>query len=146
MPRDRLRKLTIIYPIFFIVTLFPGCNRFPSSKNAMEKEIKQVLLLREQAVESKDINKYMRCISENYEDRTETYAMIKEKMQKNFDAFELIELTQFNQSFYQEGDRVMLVQDFELSFVMAGERDYVRGKERIFFEKKNGTWKIVKGL
>jgi ketosteroid isomerase-like protein len=146
MPRDRLRKLTIIYPLFFIVTLFPGCNRIRSSKKATKKEIKQILFLREQAMESKDLHRYMQCISEDYEDRTETYAMIKEKMQKNFEAFERIDLTQFNQSIYQEGNRVMLVQDFELSFVMAGKRDYVRGKERIFFEKKDGTWKIVKGL
>ena len=105
-----------------------------------------MLLLREQAMESKDIHRYMQCISEDYEDKTESYEIIKEKMQNNFDAFELIDLTQFNQSIYQEGDLVMLVQDFELSFVMAGKRDYVRGKERIFFKKKNGTWKIVKGL
>ena len=112
----------------------------------MEKEIKQVLLLREQAMENKDIHRYMLWISEDYEDKTETYAIIKEKMQKNFDAFEMIDLTQFNQSIYQDGDRAMLVQDFELSFIMAGKHDVVRGKERIFFEKKNGTWKIVKGL
>jgi len=112
----------------------------------MEEEIKQVLLLREQAMENKDIHRYMQCISEDYKDKTQTYEIIKEKMQHNFDAFELIDLTQFNQSIYKEGDLVMLVQDFELSFVMAGKRDYVRGKERIFFEKKKGTWKIVKGL
>ena len=139
MPRNRFRILTIIYPLFLISILFLGCNRTHPSNTEIEQEIKQILSLREEAMENKDINRYMQCISRDYRDKNETYARIQEKMEKNFDAFEMIDLSQTNQFFYQERGRVMVVQDYELSFIMAGKRDYVRGKEMIFFEKQKGV-------
>ena len=38
----------------------------------------------------------MRCISEAYQDGNETYTSIRERMQRNFRAFERIDFSQFN--------------------------------------------------
>jgi len=104
------------------------------------------LLLRKKAMESEDIDCYMECISRDYQDKTNTYSLIREKMQKNFLIFENIDLSQFHQTIYQEEDVVMVVQDYELAFTIGGKRDYVRGKEKIFLERQEGEWKIIKGL
>jgi hypothetical protein len=145
MSGNRVRVLTIIYP-FLIMALFMGCRDPYQSKAEIEQEIRNLLFLREEAMESKDIELYMGCISRNYRDKNDTYASIREKMHKNFMAFEKIDLSQFHQIIYQEDDVIMVVQDYELAFNIGGKRDFVRGKERIFLERTRGEWKIVKGL
>jgi hypothetical protein len=116
------------------------------SKAEIEKEIMGLLFLREDAIKNKDIERYMGCISRNYSDKNDTYESIREKMQKNFLAFEKIDFSQFHQTIYQEDDLVMVVQDYELAFNIGGKRDLVRGKEKIFLERTGREWKIVKGL
>ena len=128
------------------MALFMGCRDTYQSKAEIEKQIRGLLFLREKAMENKDIECYMGCISRNYRDKNDTYESIREKMQKNFLAFEKIDFSQFRQTIYQEDDVIMVVQDYELAFNIGGKRDFVRGKEKIFFERTGREWKIVKGL
>jgi hypothetical protein len=97
-------------------------------------------------METKDIALYMSCISEDYKDNADTYDLIRDKMEKNFDIFEKIDFSQSNQTIYQDNTAAVVVQNFELSFTVRGEQDHASGKERIYLEKKVGEWKIVKGL
>ena len=97
-------------------------------------------------METKDIDLYMSCISEDYQDDTVTYDLIQEKMEKNFSIFEKIDFSQSNQTIYQDDVSALVVQNFELSFTIGGEQDHATGKERIFLKRKEGEWKIVKGL
>lgn len=124
-----------------------GCSRDThQSKAEIEKEIRGLLFLREEAMENKDIERYMGCISRDYSDKNETYESIREKMEKNFLAFEKIDFSQLHQTIYQEDDVIMVVQDYELAFNIGGKRDFVRGKEKIFLERAGREWKIIKGL
>lgn len=123
-----------------------GCRDPYRSKTEIEQEIKNVLFLREEAIKSKDIDLYMECISIDYKDKTNTYISVRERMQKNFLAFENIDFSQFDQTIYQEDDMAMVVQDYELAFTLGGKRNNVRGKEKIFLIRRGREWKIVKGL
>ncbi|MGA1842518.1 MAG: hypothetical protein ACMUIU_18040 [bacterium] len=145
MSGNRVRILTIIYP-FLIMAFFTGCGDTYQSKTEIEKEIRGLLSLREEAMENKDIELYMECISRSYSDKNDTYESIREKMKKNFLAFDRIDFSQYHQTVYFEDDLIMVVQDYELAFIIGGKRDFVRGREKIFLERTGREWKIVKGL
>jgi len=146
MPGFRARRFTVITIVLVTVSLFLCLNCSPRSRGGAERAIAEVLALREQAMEGKDIERYMRCISEAYQDGNETHATIRERMQQNFMAFESIDFSQFNRTIYPEGDTATVVQEYELGFVIEGRRDYVRGKERILLTRGPDGWKIVEGI
>jgi len=146
MPRDRSGIFIVIFSMSISLALVWGCNRIRSSKEETDADIRNVLSLRKQAMETKDIDLYMSCISEDYQDDTVTYDLIQEKMEKNFSIFEKIDFSQSNQTIYQDDVSALVVQNFELSFTIGGEQDHATGKERIFLKRKEGEWKIVKGL
>ena len=146
MSGDRARKLAIIYPFIFCICLFLGCNKAKRSQEETMREIKAVMSIREKAMQKKDINLYMGCISKEYRDNTETYEIIRQKMLQNFRVFEKIEFSHSNQTVYINRDLATVVQDYELGFTIAGDRDHARGKEKIFLKKEEGKWKILKGL
>ncbi|MGA1844788.1 MAG: YybH family protein [bacterium] len=140
------RRFALIALFIIPIGLFLCLNCAPRSKEKSERAIGEVLALREQAMEGKDIDLYMRCISEAYQDGNETYTSIRERMQRNFRAFERIDFSQFNRTVYPEGDSATVVQEYEIGFVFEGRRDYVKGKEKILFKRNPGGWKIVKGI
>lgn len=146
MSGNRVGIYTIIYP-FIITALFMGCrDPYKQSKPEIEREITTILSLREKAMKSKDIDLYMGCISRDYRDKNDTYSSIRERMQKNFLAFERIDFSHSHQAIYHEDGVVIVVQDYELAFNIGEKRDCVRGKEKILLEQTGGEWKIVKGL
>jgi len=146
MPGYGARRFTVITIVLVTVSLLLCLNCSRRSRGKSEQAIAEVLALREQAMEGKDIDRYMRCISEAYQDGNETYASIRERMQRNFMAFERIDLSQFNRTIYTDGDSATVVQEYKLGFVIEGKRDYVRGKERILLTRSPDGWKIVEGI
>ena len=140
------RRLALIALLIIPIGLFWGLNCAPRSKGESERAIGEVLALREQAMEGKDIDRYMTCISEAYQDGNETYSSLRERMQRNFAAFESIDFSQFNRTIYPEGDTATVVQEYEIGFVFEGKRDCVRGKEKILLKRNAEGWKIVKGI
>jgi hypothetical protein len=146
MPGYGARRFTLILIGLITISILVCLNCSRRSIGESERAIGEVLALREQAMEGKDIDRYMRCISEAYKDGNETYASIREKMQRNFMAFERIDLAQFNRTVYPDGDNAVVVQEYELGFVIEGKRDYVRGKERILLMRGPDGWKIKEGI
>ena len=143
MPGDRSRIFIVVLSLSIPIILLGGCHRTRSSD---KEDVRHILALRERAMETKDITLYMSCISEDYHDNANTYDVIRDKMEKNFDLFDKIDFSQSNQTIYQDNSAAVVVQDFELSFTVWGAPDHAIGKERIHLEKKAGKWKIVKGL
>lgn len=130
----------------FFVAFFAGCASTDRSSAEAEKAINQVMSIREKAIREKDIDLYMTCISKDYKDREDSFDVVRERMQKNFEVFEMIDFLTSKRTVYLEGQKAMLVEDYEIVFFAGAKRDRARGKEQIFLRKEDGGWKIVKGL
>lgn len=143
------RSITIISLSFLIlpfIFLLLGCNIDKGGSRDIENEIGLIMDLRERGINEKDLGLYMSCVSRDYKNDSETFDIIKEKMQKNFEIFEKIKLSTSNRTIYPDHKGAMVVQNYELKIFLNGEDEFINGKEKLILKKEDGEWKIVDGL
>ena len=113
-----------------------------SEKSAIES----LMANREQALENKDIDLYMSCISKNYKDNSDTSKTLKLKTEQLFSTYQKIDFSFSNRSIYIKNDSAKLVESYVMSVVSSTGTDYISGQERFTLIKEKNDWKILKGL
>ncbi len=111
-----------------------------------EAQIHKVLDKRKRGLEQKDIELYMSCVSSDYKDGRETYAIIKQKTAGFFEAFDQIELTIEDRSIYVDGDSARVVEKYILTFNVPSGKKMGKAEQLFILRKEKDGWKIIKGL
>ncbi len=111
-----------------------------------EENILEVLKRREEAFQKKDLALYLSCISQNYQDRDEDFARLKERLEGYFKTFDKIDYHSWDRTVEIEGENAVGVQQFNLEVEKGEKRQQFSGKEAIFLRKEGRQWKIIKGL
>lgn len=101
---------------------------------------------REQALENKDIDLYMSCISKNYNDNSDTYKTLKLKIEQLFSTYQKIDFSFSNRSIYIKNGSAKLVESYVMSVATSAGTDHIRGQECFTLIKEKNDWKIIKGL
>ena len=137
-----------LHPALLVFTLILLLFTF-SCGNSDNKEIKKVLSDRQAAFENKDTKLYQSCISPDYKQETKDKVIgiedITKKFESNTKVFDTVKITRKDVSIYMKSDTLAEVYQKSL-FNLTIEKDSSTYKtvEKIIFEKKNGSWKIVK--
>ncbi len=128
--------------IFSIIFLWDvGCGA-PSP----EKEIKEILVQREKALETRNLSQYLEIISPSYGNKRAVYKSLKEKIVQNFELFDKIEFTTTRQSIYVQGNSATVIQHYTLSFETPQGKKSLAGEERLLLHPEKNGWKIIGGL
>ena len=133
--------LTPLLALVFAFVVAAGCAR------SDEKAIEALLARREKAIETRDIELYMSCISVRYDDRGADFEAIRKKADEQiFSAYDSIAYAFHDRTIYPEGDRAFVVQKFYLEAAVGEKRRLMPGTETLELRRERGGWKIVGGL
>ena len=131
-------------PALVLFCLFAIGSCAGSDRDSILKTLEQ----REKALERKDLNLYLKCISPEYRDAEgHGFERIRERFTEVTRAFESVELIPEKNLVYSDGVTATVIRDFTLRFRPEGEEPFSRrGRERIVLRKEGRSWKIIDGL
>jgi hypothetical protein len=119
-----------------------------SCGNSDRKEIESVLSQRQRALETKDLELYLGCISPTYRvgknDEIIDLAKLKKQFETNVSLFDDIQISSKDQSIYIEGNRANVAQRTDVKLRIDKDKGAFRLSENLVFEKIDGKWRIIK--
>ena len=135
-------KRLILLLLVFIPFLITHCG--DSDRNKIE----DLLLKRQKAFETKNVNLYMSCISPTYRQEKDGKVVGIEQIKKNFlsnvTLFDQIRVSHYDRNIYNTDKRVNVSQKTKVDVRLEEDNSRFQLGENIIFEKINGEWKIVK--
>ncbi|MDD5223565.1 MAG: hypothetical protein PHE84_06220 [bacterium] len=135
------RKYIVALGLLLIVVVL-SCAR--DDRQLIIKTLQQ----REKALEKKDINLYLDCVSSDYRDQEgRDLSRLKQRFAEVVQVFTSIDFEPEQTLVYQNGLTATVIQEFVLHFQPQGEEPFARkGREKIVLHKEKGGWKIIEGL
>ena len=132
-------------PLFFLIAVIVSLSWCGRSDQDM---IREVIEQRAQAIERKNLDRYLECVSPAYHDsQGRGYDQLKERLETIFQGFERVEYLPGRRFVYPYGETAAVVQEFTLRFRPSeGEVTSRKGKERIILKKEGKKWRIIDGL
>ena len=125
-----------------LIVLVDSCG------NSDRKEIESVLSQRQRALETKNLELYLECISPGYRVDKNGEVIDIDKLKKQFETnvslFDDIQISSKDQSIYIEGDRANVAQRTDVKLRIEKDKGAFRLSENLVFEKINGKWRIIK--
>ena len=119
-----------------------------SCGNSDRREIESVLSQRQRALETKNLELYLECISPGYRVDKNGEVIDIDKLKKQFETnvslFDDIQISSKDQSIYIEGDRANVAQRTDVKLRIEKDKGAFRLSENLVFEKINGKWRIIK--
>ncbi len=138
----RKRRAFSFLSSFVLIFLIVSCG------NSDKKEIDELLSRRQRAFETKDIDLYLKCISQDYKEEKEGNAVGIEEIKRNFlsnvSIFDQIKISYSDRTIYQLGEKAELVQKTAVEVKIENDHSRFQINEKIRLEKINGKWEIVK--
>jgi hypothetical protein len=128
--------------IICLVLLLDSCG------NSDRKEIESVLSQRESALETKNLELYLECISPGYRVDKNGEVIDIDKLKKQFETnvslFDDIQISSKDQSIYIEGNTANVAQRTDVKLRIDKDKGAFRLSENLVFEKIDGKWTIIK--
>ena len=119
-----------------------------SCGNSDRREIESVLSQRQRALETKNLELYLECISPGYRVDKKGEVIDIDKLKKQFETnvslFDDIQISSKDQSIYIEGDRANVAQRTDVKLRIEKDKGAFRLSENLVFEKIDGKWRIIK--
>jgi hypothetical protein len=128
--------------IICLVILLDSCG------NSDRKEIESVLSQRQRALETKNLELYLECISPGYRVDKNGEVIDIDKLKKQFETnvslFDDIQISSKDQSIYIEGNTANIAQRTDVKLRIDKDKSSFRLSENLVFEKIDGKWRIIK--
>ena len=119
-----------------------------SCGSPQNEEIESQLSIREEAIETKNVDLYMTLISPDYNVEINNKVIgaeaIKKKFLSNVALFDELEITNANRSIYEKDDVTEVVQLIVVDALVDDTKNRFKVNEKIQFSKIDGKWLIVK--
>lgn len=136
-------KLIIAIAIIGILLLMIGCEKRMPDKE-VSKQVRQVMELRQKAIETKDIELYKQAFYTGYSDRGVNINGLVEEMQHIFDTYKKIEFTFQRSTVDMDMNSARMVG--QVSYLATGMDKPVYYQERTIFRRIEGKWMISAGV
>lgn len=119
-----------------------------SCGNSDRKEIESIMSQRRRALETKNVELYLECISPSYrvERNGEVIDIdkIKKRFETNVSLFDDIQISNKDQNIYIDGNTANVAQRTDVRLRIDKDKGAFRLTENLLFEKIDGKWRIVK--
>ncbi|HEX9666994.1 MAG TPA: nuclear transport factor 2 family protein [Thermodesulfobacteriota bacterium] len=128
--------------IICLIILLDSCG------NSDRKGIESILSQRQSALETKNLELYLECISPGYraEKNGEVIDLdaLKKQFETNVSLFDDIQISSKDQSIYIEGNTANVAQRTDVKLRIDKDKGAFRLSENLVFEKIDGKWRIIK--
>ena len=135
-----MRRLS--YIPYLLLLLLLACG------NSRNNEIEEVLTMRENALETKDVGLYLTLISPDYNEERDGKTLGLRHLEKNFKdtypIFNTLNITNTDRSIYLKGSRAEVFQINRVEATINDEKSVFKINEKIALEKIGDKWLIVK--
>jgi len=111
-----------------------------------EDRIVRALDQRVQALESRDLSRYMAVVSPHYQDQGRGPEAVRAKVQDIFESFDQIRYRVLDRKLRWDGNQAVVEQGFRLEAELMGEHQTLEDRERLELLREDGQWKITGGL
>jgi hypothetical protein len=112
------------------------------------KGIESILSQRQSALETKNLELYLECISPSYrvEKNGEVIDIValKKQFETNVSLFDDIQISSKDQSIHIEGNTANVAQRTDVKLRIDKDKGAFRLSENLVFEKIDGEWRIIK--
>lgn len=133
-------------PFFFILAVtsivLAACS------NPQNNDIEELLAVREQALETKDVDLYLTIISPNYKEVRDEKEFglkdLKEYFIKTYPIFNTLNITNTDRSIYIDGKKADVFQINRVEATINNEKSVFQIKEKMVLENVGDKWLIVK--
>ncbi len=116
--------------------------------NSDRKEIESVMSQRQRALETKNLELYLECISPDYSVKKNDEVIDIEKVKKQFHTnvslFDDIKISTKDQNIYIDGNKATVAQRADVKLSIDKDKGAFRVIENLEFEKIDGKWRIIK--
>ena len=124
------------------VALMTACG--PSQ---VEKEaVLRVLQMREQAMNTRNINLYLMIISPAYSDKGKDRAQLQDGLEAGFKIYDSVRYQAGEQKLQIKGKQAEVTGTYRMKVVIRGKEMVLDGKEHLVLAKEPDGWKIIAGL
>jgi len=134
----RLLSYIVIIPLAFLL----ACG------NSQNKEIEELLLVRQKALEAKDVELYLTLISPDYSEERDGNSLTLEDIKKNFltnvSLFDDLQISYTDRSIYLKGNKAEVFQITKVRASINDSKSVFKLSEKIGIEKIGDKWLIVK--
>ena len=131
--------------ITLVFSLITGCDRGNNTTLIEEKaRVKQVMEMRQKAIQTKDIELYKQVIFTGFSDGGVNYDGIIEEMAEKFEKYEIIEFTFQRSTVDMDMNSARMVG--QISYKATGMEKPVYSQERTIFRRVDGKWTISAGI
>ena len=127
-----------------LVALLPvsGCSR-PERERS---DIIQTLTTRANAINSRNVPRYLSVVSIRYSDKDKTFAQLRESLEKNFRDFEQISYEPGTPTITVDGTAADTACSYRMKIKVRGKEMTLNGTEHLRLSKEPEGWKIIAGI
>ncbi|MFZ2950467.1 MAG: nuclear transport factor 2 family protein [Desulfuromonadaceae bacterium] len=119
-----------------------GCSR-PEREHS---DIIQTLTTRANAINSRNVPRYLSVVSIRYSDKGKTFAHLRESLEKNFRDFEQISYEPGTPAITVDGTTADTACSYRMKIQVRGKEMTLNGTEHLRLSKEPEGWKIIAGI
>ncbi|MDD2365078.1 MAG: hypothetical protein PHN84_02835 [Desulfuromonadaceae bacterium] len=128
--------------LFVLLIVLSGCNTSDNDNG----EILKLLATRTNALNSKDISRYISVISLNYSDKGKNFSQLKESISRNFSQYETLAYEADSPEITINGKRAESSCSYRLKLKTNGREITLNGVERLELIRETAGWRIIAGI
>jgi hypothetical protein len=128
--------------LFLILLAVSGC----SNSSRETREILQILSARKDALNARDLERYLAGISRHYNDRNKNFAQLAESQKNNFKTFEQVLYEADTPSIVVSGNSAVSTGSYRMKVIVQGKEVTFKGTEHLKLVKEPEGWKIIAGI
>lgn len=133
----RRRFLSFFFLLFLLLL---------ACQESEQEKIYQTLNRRQEALQKRDLNLYLSCISRAYQDKEENFERLQKRIEGYFNTFSRISYSSWDRTVQIDGERATAIQQFHLEVEKGEKKNSYSGRETLFLKKEGKQWQIIKGL
>ncbi|MDH3327334.1 MAG: nuclear transport factor 2 family protein [Gammaproteobacteria bacterium] len=137
-------RLILSLFVLSALSLLVGCDQGGNTVKEEKALVKQVMEMRQKAIQTQDIELYKQVIFPGYKDKGVDFDGIIAEMQEIFDRYENIEFTYQRSTVDMDMNSARMVGN--ISYQATGMEKPVYDQERTIFRRVDGQWKISAGI
>lgn len=123
--------------------IISGCVK---SKDPELDRINKALVIRQQALNNRDLSLYMTVISPGFKNGNKDYRQLQSELASGFKRYEQLSYRSDPVNVSISGDRAQVEAGYELRVKLAGKETVLHGVEHLTLVREAGEWKIIAGL
>lgn len=119
-----------------------GCGR----TDVEQQSVQRAVATRSDALNSRDLPRYLSVVSQRYSDKGKNYAQLSESLERSFKEYEALSYESDRPEISVKGATAESVSSYRIRVRARGKEMTLNGTEHLRLAKEQDGWKIIAGI